>query len=370
MNDKQAWSLLAKGLSGALTAKEAAELDTLMKDNPEWRRMYHQLQNLRATVRQDALIKAEEMADMESRGLKKMEDWLSYETGRPRRQGTSLGRPYRKWVGWCTAAALISVVVGFAWLWWSQRRLQAPLVADAPIQNGLSAVETYVAAKMTAIELMDGTRVWLNSGSKLRCSPGFDKANREVYLTGEGFFDVAQDASHPFVVHLKKAVKIKVLGTRFNVKAYPNTPYIETALLSGKIALDLDETSDNDLVLQPHEKVTINLKTVEPEPQADGKQQGVVLAPLKLNPVDHKISETAWMENRLSFYDMSFEQLALELERKYGKQIVFTSARLKQYHLTGSFKNESLAEVLEALQITTPFHYQEKDQQVVLSLKP
>lgn len=354
--------MMAKVLSAEATDEELQLLQRVLKEDATLQQTFLYLQHLEVNVNKSLLLQ-EEIKRRENKGFLRMNKMLSFETpsaseGRRKSKGAFFMRN-RPWL----VAASALLIIGLAALVFISREQFPPKAA-----NTVPVVETFVATQAISIELEDGTKVWLNKGSKLKCDKAFNSANREVYLIGEGFFDVAKDAEIPFVVHLKQGVDIKVLGTRFNVKSYPNTPFIEASLLSGKIALDLNENDQQELLLKPNEKITINLNELDSSPNTNKLDTiaAVHKILLKPNPVDRKLSETAWMDDRLSFYDMSFEELAYELERFYGKKFVFKNKRLKNWHLTGSFKDETLLQVLNALQITTPFSYRIIDNKVIL----
>lgn len=362
MKETDIWRLVCKGLTGDANPLELQQLQEILNENPDLQQAFIYLKETRVSVGDKFLLTDEVIKQMEDKGLSQIEKMLSFD--QPLEYKTvaiSHNKKRRRWL----AAASVIAVIGLAALFFLSVR--QPLPAGYASQSK-PATEIFVATKAISIELEDGTKVWLNKGSTLKCDKKFNKTNREVFLQGEGFFDVAQNASSPFVVHLKKGINIRVLGTRFNVKAYPNTPFIEASLLTGKIALDLNDSHQKNLILQPHEKITINtgrLKTGTDHHSTD-TAVAVQKAELKPNPIDQQLSETAWMDNRLSFYDISFEELAYELERYYGKKFIFRDSHLKQWHLTGSFKDESLSQVLKALQITTPFQYKIEGEQVIL----
>ena len=228
--------------------------------------------------------------------------------------------------------------------------------------------KAFVADSPTTITLQDGTKVWLNSGSTLNCAPDFGKKYREVKLSGEAYFEVTHNAEKPFIVEAGSFMKVKVLGTTFNIKAYPDDPYIEAALITGKITINLDDESRAPIILKPHEKATFWLKDSSKSKTAVQKKIKIPVSwqinSIKLNPVDQHISELSWMRGELAFNDISFEELAYDLERTYHVSIEFKDERLKDYHLTGVFKGENLNEVLQALQVTTPFKYEIAGQKV------
>ncbi len=360
------WGLMSKGLTGNLTPEEHLELEELLDENPEWQQAYVYLKKINIHVEAAIPLLESEEETRREKAYEKLEEQLdaTSDVALERKQKGNKKRRIR----WMAVAAGIFVLLGLVGFF---------IYQSAPNEGAETYVTTnpgegvYEASSVTAVILEDGTKVWLNQGSVLECDDHFDKENRKVMLRGEAFFDVAQNADHPFIVQLKSGVHVTVLGTRFNVKAYPNSPIMETSLLSGKIALSLNESEGDPIILKPNEKARINLdhlkKTVSVNKSLHKKE--VQIHALKKNPVDHKLSETAWMENRLSFNNISFGDLGYELERRFGKKITFKDKKLKEYHLTGSFEKKSLQQILEALKITTPFQYKIEGEQVLLYSK-
>jgi len=207
--------------------------------------------------------------------------------------------------------------------------------------------------------LGDGTTVWLNAGSRLIYPDVFTGDRREVTLEGEGFFDVAKHVSMPFLVHAGK-ITVKVLGTQFDIKAYKEDAELSTTLISGKIQVTLDGDPDKKVILKPHEMLTVVNSHVETADAARGAATGKALHYLVQGlPEDgnDSLPETAWVDNRLVVSDITFEELARTLERRYDVRIDFEDERLRSEHLSGVFEKETIQQVLDILQLTTKFKY-------------
>lgn len=226
----------------------------------------------------------------------------------------------------------------------------------------------------TQIILPDGTLIWLNSDSKLIYEHDFKEPTREVQLIGEAFFDVAKDASRPFIVHTSD-IDIKVLGTAFNVKSYPQNKIIEATLLRGIIEVTKPHQPNGPkIILHPHEKLIFQ-KTLESN-TAFSKQkddsisvaapQRTDIAVLKIpqNIPDSALTETSWLYNKLIFEGDTFQELAEKMERWYNVKIIFHNTQVASYRFRGVFENESLEEALEALQLTASFQYKINNHEV------
>jgi transmembrane sensor len=230
----------------------------------------------------------------------------------------------------------------------------------------------------TKIMLPDGTQVWLNSGSKINYSNEFNQRLREVELEGEAFFDVAKNADRPFIVHAS-SINIKVKGTAFDVKSYPQDPTVETTLLRGIIEVSRKDNPNAPLViLKPNEKLILNKQSDDQTPRhstnIQGKNPGAmdrdisVTAVSKSIPDSNKV-ETSWVYNRLVFDGDSFQELAEKMERWYNIKITFGDNELFHYRFKGAFASETIREALDALQLTAKFSYQINNNEIILFKK-
>ncbi len=207
--------------------------------------------------------------------------------------------------------------------------------------------------------LSDGTTVWLNAGSRLIYPDLFTGDRREVTLEGEAFFDVAKHVSMPFLVHAGK-ITVKVLGTQFDIKAYREDAELSTTLISGKIQVMLDGDPDKKIILKPHEKLTVvNSQLEVPDGGKEAGSEKVLHYLVQGLPEaeSDSLPETAWVDNRLVVSDVTFDDLARMLERRYDVRIDFEDERLKAEHLSGVFEKETIQQVLDILKMTTKFKY-------------
>lgn len=222
----------------------------------------------------------------------------------------------------------------------------------------------------TQVVLADGTSIWLNSGSTLEYPLSFTKKNREVILSGEGYFDVAKNPDKPFIVKTSD-LNIKVLGTIFNVKSYPDEGTIETTLLEGSVAItrkDDDREHRNVVYLKPNERATFIRKegkiiqTGLISGLPDEKDTSNVARPRKEQMILSRITDsdlyTSWKDEKLTFRNENFEKLCIMLERWYNVKININSEELKTYHYTGTLQNENIVDAIEAFRLTVPFRYE------------
>ena len=224
-----------------------------------------------------------------------------------------------------------------------------------------NAVVTNKGSKSDII-LPDGTKVWLNGDSKISYSQNYGAKTRDVFLQGEAFFQVVKDSSNPFIVHTE-SMNIKVLGTVFNVKAYASDATTQATLISGAIEVDLKQRSGKKIFLNPGEKISIkNAKAVS---SVQKKEPEIELTSVN-NLSDSMPAETLWVKNKIAFDQETFREIALELERWYGVQIVIHSEKLKNKTFSGVFENKSIDEVMDALQLVGKFQYTNKNNTVTI----
>ena len=165
--------------------------------------------------------------------------------------------------------------------------------------------------------LPDGTKVWLNSDSKLKFPLHFVGNQRAVYLEGEAFFEVTSDSLKPFVVKTAE-VNVKVLGTSFNVMNYTDEAKVEVALLKGKVKFE-DTRNRQTRALVPGEVVRM-----------DKASTSIVLTKEDVSRV------SAWRTGYFYFENMSMEELVVKLERWYQVKFTFASEKVKQMRFTGA----------------------------------
>lgn len=222
----------------------------------------------------------------------------------------------------------------------------------------LNIVATKSGSKSN-LSLPDGTQVWLNAESRISYNENFGKGTRDLTLTGEAFFDVVKDAAQPFIIHTE-TMDIKVLGTAFNVKAYPGEAYTQTSLLRGAIEVMLKKQDNNKIItLKPNEKLTVQNSyiTGKDNPQSGNSDEEEVVITLLKKMDQADVVETEWVKNRLAFKSETLFNLAVLLERWYGVTVIITDDSLKNNEYSGSFSGENITEVMEALKLTGEFNY-------------
>lgn len=222
------------------------------------------------------------------------------------------------------------------------------------------------------IKLSDGTRIWLNASSKLRYPSKLEGENVHVYLQGEAYFDVTHKENRLFQVHAAD-LNIKVLGTAFNVKSYPEERLVETTLVRGKVRIEgKNNLPDDYVILLPNQKASYlgnNSKLIVTESRnknihdrsADLPQIKAIAsrynATVVLSNNVNTTFETSWKDGRLDFVDEQFSFLAIKMERWFGVKISIEDPKLMSVRYTGTFEKETIEQALKALSMSLPFKY-------------
>jgi len=209
--------------------------------------------------------------------------------------------------------------------------------------------------KRFKLQLSDGTVVNLNSGTTFKYPEQFGlNGKRNVYLTGEAFFEVAKDKTHPFIVHANQ-VEVEVLGTKFNVSAYPENPTVNSTLIEGSIQMAEVENKSNSVLIVPNEMATW---------QNNSKK-------ITTKFVDTSIY-SAWTKGDIAFKDTPFSTIAKIIERTYDVKIINENSDLARQSFTGSIKisESSVENILELLKRDTPFNYAIKENIITITNIP
>ena len=268
-------------------------------------------------------------------------------------------------------AAIIIITFGITWI--SLRSNNKDEVGIAKNQINVPR------GSKTQVVLPDGSKVWVNSGSKIEYSSNFNDTSRIVNLTGEAYFDVVKNPQKPFVVKTG-SLDVKAYGTIFNVKSYPDEDFVETILISGEVTVVRSESNKQIAKLIPNQKTIYykeegrvsfenKVKSAEKTPE----QEKIVTIDPKAQMVlveTQPENFTAWKDQKLIFNSETFEEIVARLERWYGVNIHVVDEGIKNERFTGKFThNEPLSQVLEAIKLTTHIGYEIKLNDVYISAK-
>ncbi len=233
------------------------------------------------------------------------------------------------------------------------------IVNNDTIRQGLQAGEAVNKliipyGKKSVVRLSDGTRIWLNAGSQLIYPSVFVNEKREVMLIGEAYFDVIEDREKPFIVRTS-ALSVRVMGTRFDVSAYPEDLFVETVLESGSVSLEVNGKGllgrDKKFVLMPNQKGRLNV------------EDGVLM----MAEVD--VSQyTSWKEGMLKVEREDLVRVIRKIERYYNIHIKLQDPLTGGYLISGKLDlKDSPEEVLNVIRLMVPVDwYSENDGEFVI----
>jgi ferric-dicitrate binding protein FerR (iron transport regulator) len=205
----------------------------------------------------------------------------------------------------------------------------------------------------TKMYLPDGTLVWLNAGSTLIYSQDFGKSNRNIEITGEGYFEVTKNKELPFSVKTDE-MTVRVLGTKFNFRNYSDEDEAIVTLVEGKVRLKSSSLNNNELFLEPDQQAVFS--------KSDSKTV--------INKVRAKYASD-WTKGLISFDEEKLGNIARELERLYNVQITIADDSLLNYRFYGNFTRteQNIEDVLDVLASTNKLTYEQKGKEITLRLK-
>lgn len=353
--------LLTRRIAGELTAAEAEELQLALEQDALFQELASAMEGVSDAPPKGMTTKEERW--MVEKGLRQWKQRmdespvskLAVVAAEPDEAVGPVRRSRDVLVRWWAIAAAVLLVVAGGYLFRSKSYKK---------QEAASVVWREMTAKYGTrnyLEMQDGSKLWLNAGTKVRYAEG----KRALLLWGEAFFDIKHDAEHPFEIYVG-GVTVKVLGTSLNIKAYPGDSSIETTLIQGKVEIDVPGKGGAPITLRPSEKVTLytasrtigSKKSGVDSAVAESKPSTYQRQTVTADPTYKTIIETSWVEDKLVFRKEKFREVATKLERWYNIRIHFSSDKYLDDELTGYFKDQPIKNVMDALQLSLGFHYE------------
>ncbi len=193
--------------------------------------------------------------------------------------------------------------------------------------------------------LPDSSEIWINAGTHIRYPKNFSQTERVIHLDGEAYFSVKKDEAKPFIVQTQE-LSVKVLGTRFNVKAYTGDEKVTTTLTNGEVKVS---TPNDSRVLQPNDQLTYDRNTSAIE---------VIQVPAE--------ETDGWLSGQLLFHNSSLAEIIQTLERRFGMSINNqTRIPVSKLYTVKFVRNETLDEVLDVLEDVVGFSYQREGTKII-----
>jgi ferric-dicitrate binding protein FerR (iron transport regulator) len=328
--------LIVKHLSGETTPAEEAQLREWLDREPAHRETFEAHQQLWLLTRQQPAIDPQterewqNFAQQAFREAKPAREHETFPQGR---------RPLTRWPVYGLAAAVTLLL------------LCTILLVSRPgntLLQTLSQREVR-ADSLRELRLPDGTLVWLNRRSTLRYPRWFGGSAREVYLEGEAFFAVEKDARRPFRILAGRAVT-EVLGTSFNVRAYPEAQAVEVVVASGKVRLGGESTPDRAVQLTAGWTGTYQTSTghTSRHPRTDPNY-------------------LSWKTGRLVFENTPAAEVLAALGRHYGITVTLQNQEIANHRVTTAFAHQPLGEALDEIALLLDLTYRRTESTVIFS---
>lgn len=308
--------LFQKFIDGTCTRQEYDELMDMLRENQQEERVKQMLQQ----VYQSTSRSLRSVTYVDTNGL------LQSPAAVPVVEMPVPAKRRRPWRA-LSAAAILLLLLGGGW-WALNKKQGGEMVQQVTTESSIRKFTQ--RAELKYLLLPDSTQVWLNAASSLEFPEAFQSGKREVFLVGEAFFDVKHAENTPFLIHTG-SVTTRVVGTAFNIKAYPDQPDIIVSVKRGKV-----QVSKNDQLL-----ATLTV----------GQQVTVTAAAQQAEIQPTKESRVAdWTTGQLSYTSRPLGDILKDLERNYNVTIELTAGSLEQEIVTTSFRRDiGVGEALDIL---------------------
>lgn len=334
MKEKDAYidDLISKLLTEGLREEERLKLDAWMAQSDENRRYVMECQEIWFSA-----VDASESERYDAGQAYKTFCYRIADSQRKKQKRIRLWKVFSQ----CAAVAAIVLIAVFSYRYGGMNLQQS--LTDIEVEVPLGA--------QSKIRLPDGTLVMLNAGSRIHYPQDFGVDNRKVELEGEGYFEVKQDSEKPFYVYSEN-LSVKVLGTKFNFRDYPEDEIAVVSLLEGKVGLDNLLRQEAEITLLPDERVVLDKRVGQ----------------MKVETVKQIAMDSQWKDGKLSFDEMLLPEVATILERSYNVHIRLATDSLLGYRFYGSFNRteQNIKDVLEVLKATRKMNYVLKGNEIVL----
>ena len=312
-------NLITKKLSGEISFDEGEKLKVWLDEDNENQQIFDSYQ---ATWNEMDRVKGKSSREVDME-WERLEKSIDFKAITPKAAERSLfANVYRY-----AAALLIIVLAGFTAYYFLYNQESEQLVAELQIQE---------------VELSEGSKVTINSNSKLTYPKKFEKDKRVVALSGEAFFEVAKDPNRPFIINAGE-IRVEVLGTSFNVKAHETHDNIEVTVSSGKVAVYRTNNPDERVILIKGQKAIFYKSTTKIEAS-----------------INDNINFNAWKTKQIIFEDTTMPDVVRIINEIYKSDLKLVGGQLDECPVTTTFDNQSLESILNVLESTLDLKIEQK----------
>lgn len=336
MDTSRADELILLSLTGEISREESLELQLWASGSEQARSYYEGIRDLWMAA---GAASGLEKFDAEKAFESFKQTYLSRQSAQERSYTARL--PRFSWV-WRAAAALVLLAGVGAAGWWSGRE---------NVRNAFSDIEVEApVASSTRLTLPDGTLVHLNAASRIRYSQGFGVSNREIRLSGEACFDVVRNDRIPFVVSSDNLL-VRVVGTQFNFRDYPEDLEAVVSLKRGRVILSNLLIDEGEKFLYPDQRMVLDKHNARMRIESKDASKSML-----------------WTDGILFFDEALLSDIAKDLERRYNVHITILGEQLRQMRIYGSFSSQDVGirEIMEVFARTNHLSYAIEDKQIIL----
>jgi len=346
--------LLHKYLSGECTTKEEKQVETWLHSSPENQKRMNEMKQIwdippGKRIHVDSYKAWDSLRErvLHSHNSASETEQLQHSKRKHKQFYKNMDRRRRRGARLIAYSAAVAAVLMIAFLF---SHISLMSVAHEP-ELSMQEITTNKGQR-TSVKLSDGTRVHLNAESKLIVPENYTNNNRIVTLEGEAFFEVETNTDRMFFVHANHSVT-QVLGTKFNVRAYPDEESVEVVVAEGKVSLNSDEN-----MLAPEVQLTRNQR-------GTFSRNGEIVA----STITDTERYLDWTKGKLTFRDTPVGEVKSRLERWYDIEVILEGDfSVGEQLLTGTFEDVPLSVVLSSIALSLDLHYKQ-DGNTVIFLK-
>ena len=315
------WELFIKRKTNTISPSELQELETWIEANTD----------IASTICDFEQIYAQSAADEDTPSFDPHNEWQELQTMIKVDSDSKQTHITRLFPWIARVAAAVILVLGFTFIFYQYQNLQSN---DLNIQNMVQTDES----GQKAVELPDGSQVWLNRNSELLYPESFEGKTRTLYLKGEAFFEVAPDKNKPFIVHSGSS-KTTVLGTSFNLRAYSREDEVKLTVVTGKVAFTLADNTEGVIVTPGDAAILVNdTKLISQHKNED-------------------VNFLSWKTGQLLFDDSPMGQLIQSLENHYNIDIEVEQSETLNCRFTGDFQQTDIESAIKVITRATGTSY-------------
>ncbi|MDN5213634.1 DUF4974 domain-containing protein [Fulvivirgaceae bacterium BMA12] len=342
MKKEDIHAIIADYLTNTISADDKEVLECWINESEENEKVFELLKNHWNVPdhKKFTILKSDEL---------KQDIWARVNQQQPLNTGARKKKRFNVLIRYAAAVLILAVSISFIYSY---------LEEGGPEQEAVRLIsKSNNAGRKSTIHLGDGTMVNLNSESRISYHEVFSDTARIIWLTGEAFFNVAHDPARPFYV-ISHNLKIKALGTSFNVSGYSDTEMVKVSLSTGKVSVSIYEPSNSDALRNKIELL--------PGQEVSCQKKLNVLSSVAIYDV---IEVEGWKDGILHFKQAGLEEIIKKLERWYGIKIELDSQPANKISYSGIFEKQNLKNVLKSIGFVINFDFEINNKNVMLKFK-